>query len=64
MTIDGNIVVDGVLASCYSFSHHHLAHIVITPLRWFPDIMNSVFGVDNESPGYIKFAEGLGTWVL
>ena len=62
--MDGNIVVDGVLASCYSFSDHHLAHITITPIRWFPEIMDWMFGVDNESPGYIKVAEGLGAWVL
>ena len=38
VTMEGNIVVDGVLASCYAFADHDLAHIGITPMRWFPDI--------------------------
>ena len=50
MTIDGNIVVDEVLASCYAFSDQNLAHIATIPLRWFPEIMNWIFAVDNESP--------------
>ena len=64
MTIDGNIVVDEVLASCYAFSDHNLAHIATIPLQWFPEIMNWIFAVDNESPAYVNIAEELGRWML
>ena len=40
VTMGGNIVVDGVLASCYALSDHDLVHIVMTPMRWFPAMMN------------------------
>ena len=55
--MDGNIEVDGVLASCYAFSEHDLAHIVMAPMRWFPGTMNLIFGVNNGSPGYVNLAE-------
>ena len=64
VTMGGNIVVDGDLASCYASSDHHAAHIGMTPIRWFPEIMNWIFGIDNGSPGYVKFARSLGRWVL
>ena len=61
--MDGNIMVDGVLASCYAFSDHHMAHLSMTPFQWFPEIMNGIFGVDFDS-GYIKLLENVGTWIL
>ena len=64
MTVDGNIVVNGVLASCYAFSDHDLAHIAMTPVQWFPNIINWVFAVDDESIGYVKIAEDLRRWML
>ena len=62
--MNSNIMVDGVLASCYAFSDNHLTHIGITPLRLFPAIMDLMFGVDSESPGYIKIVENLSTWMF
>ena len=32
LTKEGNIVVDGVLASCYAFSNHDLAHTAMAPI--------------------------------
>ena len=32
LTMKGNIVVDGVLASCYASFDHDLAHFVMTPM--------------------------------
>ena len=58
--MEGNIVVDGVLASCYAFSDHDLAHLGMTPMRWFPGMMNWIFGSTKETPGYVSFAEDLG----
>ena len=63
VTMDGNIMVDGVLASCYAFSDHNMAHMGLTPLRLFPKTVDWIFGVDFDS-GYIKFLENIGTWIL
>ena len=57
VTMDGNIMVDGILASCYaSFPNHDLAHIGMTPLRWFPVVTQWIFGKDNGSPLFTEIA--------
>ena len=61
VTKEGNIVVDGVLASCYAYSDHVLAHIVMTPIRWFPQMMEWIFGKENGSPGYVIALTNLGS---
>ena len=33
---EGNIMVEEVLASCYAFTDHTLAHIGMAPIRGFP----------------------------
>ena len=35
----------------------------LTPMRWFPNIIEQIFGDDNEYQGYIKIAKELGNWV-
>ena len=42
LTTKGNIMVDGVLASCYASVNHDLGHIVMTPIRWFPEMVQWV----------------------
>ena len=37
LTIEGNIVVDGILASCYAYADHDLGHLGMMPFRWLPD---------------------------
>ena len=64
MTVEGTIVVDGVLASCYGSYDHDIAHFMMTPIGWFPYITESIFGVDNGSPAYVNMARGLGEWLL
>ena len=64
MTLDGNIVIDEILASCYAFPDHNLAHLGMTPMRWYPEVIKSIFGVENGSPGYVKVAEVFGDWLL
>ena len=64
LTMEGNLVADGVLASCYAFSDHDLAHIGMMPMRWFPDIAKWIFGNDDGSQGYVNVAEVLGNWML
>ena len=62
--MEGTIVVDGVLASCYPSAHHDLAHIVMAPIRWFPEIFEWIFGDKNGIQGYVKMAEDMGQWIL
>ena len=50
LTKEGNIVIDSVLASCYAFFDHELTHIGMTPMHWFPEIVQGIFGEDNGFP--------------
>ena len=61
LTAEGNLMVDGVLASCYaSFPDHDMAHFTMAPMRWFPELMHWIFGEDNDSPVYVKIKEYIG----
>ena len=64
-TREGNIIVDGVLASCYPSSFdHHLAHLSMGPMRWFPGIMQMIFGEDDGISAFVRINEELGIWML
>ena len=54
LTEEGNIVIDSVLASCYTSFDHELAHIGMAPMHWFPSVVQCVFGQDN---GFSVFAK-------
>ena len=56
-------MVDGVLASCYASAAHDLSHLGMTPMRWFLEIIEWIFGEDNEYQGYLKIVKELGSWV-
>ena len=62
--MEGNIVVDGVLASCHAVVDHDIAQIGTKPIQWFPDVIELVFGDENEVSAYIDVAMSLGRWVL
>ena len=67
LTTDGNIMVDGVLASCYPFPFpdHDVAHLGMTPIHWFPHIVEWVLGgEENGFPLAIKVAENMERWFL
>ena len=63
LTTEGNILVDGILASCYASSHHDLGHLTLAPMRYFPELMDLIFGQSNNYPGYVKVAEDFGKMV-
>ena len=44
--MEGNIVVDGVLASCYASVDHDMVHILLAPMRWFPGFVRNIIGND------------------
>ena len=45
LTTEGNIMVNGVLASCYPAADHDLAYFAMKPIQWFPDTIEWIFGV-------------------
>ena len=61
--MEGNIVVDGVLASCYAGYDHDLAHVMMTPLRWFPETVEWIFGAANGKMSYVDVIKNLGKWM-
>ena len=60
LTMEGNIVVEGVLASCYGSFDHDLAHIAMAPIRWFPGMIEWLLGDEEDSPAYVNIAQVLG----
>ena len=60
LTSDGNIIVDGVLASCYASFDHDLAHLFMSPMQWFPGILGWIFGEGNHEPGYVTYVKMVG----
>ena len=64
LTMEGNIMVDGALASCYAYINHDLAHLSMAPLRWFPQMTNLMFGQDGEWPSYVKIVEKFEAMLL
>ena len=57
-------MVDGVLTSCYGSFDATLAHTVMTPMQWFPQIIDWIFGEDNGNSVYIMIKQSLGKLVL
>ena len=64
LTRQGNIVVDGILASCYASFDHDLSHMAIAPIQWYPEIIEWIFGKDEGPLDYVYIAKYLGRMVL
>ena len=64
LTMEGNIVVDGIVASCYASFDHNLAHFLMIPMQWYPEIIKWVFGVENGTAAYVTTVKELGRWLL
>ena len=64
LTDEGNLVVDGVLVSCYASFDHDLAHFAMIPMKWFPGLMEWIFGVDNGMKGYVSSAKIVGRYLM
>ena len=57
-------MVNGISASCYAIADHDLAHIVMTPIRWFPEVIYFILGENNGILAYADITEKIGRWVL
>ena len=64
LTTEGNIMVNGVLASCYPSADHDLAHFAMIPIQWFPSTTEWIFGEENGFQSYVTIIEEFGRWVL
>ena len=62
--MNGKIVVDGVLASCYATVDHDLGHIAMAPMRWFPGMMGWIFGDDDGFSVYARIGQNLKSVIL
>ena len=63
LTAAGNIVVDGVVASCYASTDHDLAYIGTFPMRWFPTMVEWILGQDKEMSAYVNILTAIGEWI-
>ena len=61
--MEGNILVDGVLASCYVSSFADLAHLSMAPYRWFPEIIDWIFSNENGLQVYVIVAADIGRFI-
>ena len=64
LILEGKLIVDRVLASCYGSFDHDLAHAVMLPVRFLPRTISEIFGDENGSEIFVNIAEGLGEWLL
>ena len=62
--MEGNIIVDGVLASCHASYDHDVLHIGMSPIQWFPRITEWVFGKNKGIFFYVNILENLGRWLM
>ena len=61
--MEGNIMVDGVLASCYACPNHDLCHIAMIPNRWFPVIAKWILGEEDNSSAYVPIVSMASRWM-
>ena len=64
LTSEGNLIVDGILASSYASVEHNLSHVGMKPLQWFPKEMQWIFGKEDEQISYITSTNDLGKLIL
>ena len=64
LTNTGNIVVDGVLASCYASFDHDLAHFGIKPMQWYPEIIQWIFGSNCAMHEYVSIVKSVGRYFI
>ena len=64
LTMEGKLMVGGVLASCYPSADHDVVHVGMSPLRLSPYIVSGIFGEDNGFAVFVDIAADLGGWVI
>ena len=64
LTENGNIIVDGVLASNYADVDHNLVHLAMMPMQWIPEFIKWIFGDDIGFPAFVSVARELAKLML
>ena len=64
LTMEGKIMVDKVLASCYPSADHDILHNGLVLVRYFPEVISWIFGEDNGFSSYIKIIEHCHKWII
>ena len=64
LTKDGNILVDGVLASSYAGVDHDLSHLTMIPMQWYPEIIEQIFLDEIGFPVILSMARELAILML
>ena len=64
LTMEGKIMVDEVLASCYPSADHDILHNGLVLARYFPEVISWIFGEDNGFSNYIKVIEYFQKWII
>ena len=62
--MEGNIVINGILASCHASVDHDLAHLGVAPTLWFPEIVELIFGEYGEVPAFVTIAEQVSKSIM
>ena len=62
--MEGNIVVDEVLASCYASSDHDLVHSATILVRYFPEWTTWIFGEENGFSTQIEIMQNFHKWYM
>ena len=64
LTTEGTIMIDGILASCYTDFPHDLAHLAVKPMQKFTEIIEWIFGNEFGFSLYVGTAMELGKLIL
>ena len=64
LLVDGNIMVNGVLASCYAYADHDIVHFAMVPMQMYSKAIEWVFGMNKGLPGFVSIAIDLHKWIL
>ena len=64
LTLEGTIVVDEVLVSCFATVDHDFGNIGVAPMLWFPRLIEWIFGEDKGFSIYANIGEEVGRLML
>ena len=59
LTVEGSIIVDDVLASCYASVDHDIAHFAMAPMKRFPGLVDLFVAENNDSPVFVDIVKEL-----
>ena len=62
--MEGNIVVDYILASCHASCDHDIVHITLVLVRYFPQLIMWIFGEEDGLSSFIKISLHFHKWVI